>query len=116
MSILGKECPNVNLKVGGIQMEENEFGFQLRETPIDSEDLAQVTMKYYGYAIDCFGPSRCMFESNFPVDKSCVSYRTLWNAFKRIANMKNMTPSDKDAIFHDTACRVYKLNDETSKM
>ena len=54
-------------------IEENEFGFQLRETPIDSEDLAQVTMKYYGYAIDCFGPSRCMFESNFPVDKSCVS-------------------------------------------
>ncbi len=116
MSILGKECPNVNLKVGGIQMEENEFGFQLRKTPIDSEELAQVTMKYYGHAIDCFGPSRCMFESNFPVDKSCVSYRTLWNAFKRIANMKNMTPSDKDAIFHDTACRVYKLNDETSKM
>ena len=45
--------------------------------------------------IDSFGPSRCMFESNFPVDKDSVSYRTLWNMFKRIANMKQLSESEK---------------------
>ena len=37
------------------------------------------------FAIDAFGPSRCMFESNFPVDKACFGYVEVWNAFKRMA-------------------------------
>ena len=40
-------------------------------------------LPYYAHAIDCFGPERCMFESNFPVDKECISYRTLWNLLRR---------------------------------
>jgi len=64
---------------------------------------------WYSHVIDCFGPSRCMFESNFPVDKDSVSYRTLWNMFKRVAARKGLTDSQKRDIFHDTAMRVYKL-------
>ena len=59
--------------------------------------------------IDAFGESRCMFESNFPVDKPSCSYRTLWNTFKRIAAARRMSAAQKRAIFHDTAARVYGL-------
>jgi len=57
--------------------------------------------------IDCFGPDRCMFESNFPVDKQSCSYPVLWNAFKKLA--VGSAASDKAALFHDTAARVYRL-------
>ena len=50
-----------------------------------------------------------MFESNFPVDKECVSYRTLWNAFKRIAAQAGLSESEKTSIFSGTAARVYRL-------
>ena len=48
-----------------------------------------------------------MFESNFPVDRLSISYAVLWNAFKKIA--AGFSESDKSALFHDTAARVYRL-------
>ena len=65
--------------------------------------------RYYIHAIEAFGPEWCMFESNFPVDKECVSYRTLWNAFKRIAARAGLSKREKTAIFGGTAARVYRL-------
>ena len=62
---------------------------------------------YYRHAIDVFGPDRCMFESNFPVDKASCSYRTLWNSFKKIAACASK--AEKAALFHDTAARAYRL-------
>ena len=50
-----------------------------------------------------------MFESNFPVDRDCVSYRTLWNTFKKLARRLGLTDAEKADVFHDTAVRVYKL-------
>jgi len=109
LSALAFECPNVVCKVGGIQMPVNGFGFEKRAVPVGSEELCSLTLPFYGHAIDCFGPQRCMFESNFPVDKDCVSYRALWNCFKLIAAAKGLSAEDKRYIFHDTAARVYKL-------
>jgi predicted TIM-barrel fold metal-dependent hydrolase len=48
-----------------------------------------------------------MFESNFPVDKGMCSYPVLWNAFKRI--VAGASASEKTALFHGTAERVYRL-------
>ena len=48
-----------------------------------------------------------MFESNFPVDKVSYSYNVLYNAFKRLS--KGYSPSERAALFHDTAVRVYKI-------
>ena len=62
---------------------------------------------YYRWCIEQFGVDRCMFESNFPVDKRYSSYTVLWNAFKRIA--QDFSAEDKAALFHDTAVRVYRL-------
>jgi predicted TIM-barrel fold metal-dependent hydrolase len=57
--------------------------------------------------IDMFGPDRCMFESNFPVDKGTTSYAVLWNAFKKIA--AGCSDQDKHALFFETANRTYRL-------
>lgn len=99
--------PNVVAKLGGINMAVNGFGWHHRPRPPSSEELVAATGDYYRRAIECFGPSRCMFESNFPVDRQSCSYGVLWNAFKRIA--RDFSADEKAAMFHDTAARVYRL-------
>ena len=78
------ECPNVCAKLGGIAMDINGFGWHEREAPPTSEELMEATRRYYEHTIAIFGAERCMFESNFPVDKLSCSYRVLWNSFKRL--------------------------------
>jgi predicted TIM-barrel fold metal-dependent hydrolase len=63
---------------------------------------------YYVWCIERFGADRCMFESNFPVDKLSYSYTVVWNAFKLIA--KGFSPAEKSALFHDTAVKAYRLS------
>ena len=99
-------CGNVVAKLGGLVMPINGFGFHKNELPPTSEELAEATSRYYMHMIDCFGPQRCMFESNFPVDKASTTYRVLWNSFKRIAS--EFSASEKAALFHDTAVRTYR--------
>ncbi|MGE0664963.1 MAG: amidohydrolase [Sphingomonadales bacterium] len=100
-------CPNVTAKLGGINMAINGFGWHKRETPPTSAELTQATRDWYLHMIDLFGPDRCMFESNFPVDKLSVSYCVLWNSFKQIAG--GFSDADKAALFSGTAARVYRL-------
>ncbi len=106
-------CSNVAMKVGGAQQAagswEPPFHMHRRERPIGSEELCELLYRYYIHAIEAFGPDRCMFESNFPVDKECVSYRTLWNTFKRIARRAGLSESEKTSIFSGTAARVYRV-------
>ena len=59
------------------------------------------------HAIDQFGPERCMFESNFPVDGLSCSYPVLWNAFKKMA--AGFTAAEQHALFFGTANRAYRL-------
>jgi predicted TIM-barrel fold metal-dependent hydrolase len=100
-------CPNVVVKLGGIHMAVNGFGWHKRALPPTSEQLSAATRRYYLHTIEKFGVARCMFESNFPVDKISCSYAVLWNSFKRIA--ANASSAEKAALFHDTATRVYRL-------
>jgi L-fuconolactonase len=100
-------CPNVVAKLGGINMEMNGFGWHERSRPPGSQELAEATRRYYEVTIERFGVARCMFESNFPVDKASCSYTVLWNAFKRMT--ATYSAAEKAALFHDTAARVYRL-------
>ena len=101
--------PNVNVKLGGLAM--HLFGFDLDAThhpvPLPSEEIASLWRPYMETCIEIFGIRRCMFESNFPVDKRGVSYAVLWNTFKRIA--AGCSPGEKAALFSENACRVYRL-------
>ena len=100
-------CPNVMAKLGGINMDVNGFGWEEHAKPPTSEELMQATRRYYEFTIEKFGVARCMFESNFPVDKLSCSYGVLWNAFKRLT--ADYSADEKAALFHDTAARVYRL-------
>jgi predicted TIM-barrel fold metal-dependent hydrolase len=100
--------PNVVVKVGGLVMPVCGFDWHERAMPTTSRELAQATAPYYLHCIEQFGADRCMFESNFPVDKIACSYTVLWNAFKRLAH--DFSASEQAALFHDTATRVYRLS------
>ena len=100
-------CPNVVAKLGGLAMPDNGFGWNTRETPASSDELVAAQEAYYLHTIDAFGPDRCMFESNFPVDKWSLSYHVYWNAMKKIAARFNA--SEQAALFSGTATRIYRL-------
>ena len=100
-------CPNVAVKLGGLSMKLCGFGWHKRPKPPTSEELAAVMAPYLLFCIELFGVARCMFESNFPVDKPSCSYTVLWNAFKRLT--AGFSAAEKAALFHDTAARVYRL-------
>ena len=89
-------------------MALNGFGWHERDSPPTSDELSAVQRPFYLHAIECFGPDRCMFESNFPVEKLSVSYHVLWNAFKKIA--AGFAEEEKEALFRGTAERVYRLD------
>lgn len=101
------KSPNVVVKLGGLGMAICGFGFHKRETPASSEELAQAWRPYIETCIELFGPGRCMFESNFPVDQVSCDYRTLWNALKRLA--AGASAGEKTLLFGDVARRTYRL-------
>jgi predicted TIM-barrel fold metal-dependent hydrolase len=101
------KCPNVVVKLGGINMPVNGFGWHKRPWPATSDELVAATRDYYLHAIEQFGPSRCMFESNFPVDRASCSYTVLWNAFKKIA--EGLTGEEKAHLFSKTAAKAYRI-------
>ena len=101
-------CSNVYVKLGGIGMPRTGFDWHERNRPIGSEELANSMAPLMNYCIEHFGPERSMFESNFPVDKVSYSYNVMYNAFKRMS--KDYSASERAAMFHDTAARVYRVD------
>ena len=101
------ECPNVNVKLGGIGQPRTGYDWHARTQPISSEELAETMAPLMNYCIQQFGPDRCMFESNFPPDKVGYSYHVLFNAFKRLSS--SYSPAERANLFHDTAARVYRI-------
>jgi predicted TIM-barrel fold metal-dependent hydrolase len=84
------------------------FASFMCDPPAPSSQLAAEWKPYIETCIEAFGPRRCMFESNFPVDLGSCDYDVLWNAFKILA--AGYSPDDKTALFSDTARRVYRLD------
>ena len=101
------ECPNVVAKLGGLAMPDNGFGWDKRDMPPTSDEFVEAQRRYYLHTIECFGPDRCMFESNFPVDKLSISYQVMWNGMKKIA--AGFSEDEMHAMFYGTAARVYRL-------
>ncbi len=102
------ECENVYAKIGGLGMGYlTGFGFNNRPKPPTSDEMLELTGTWYEHIIEQFGPSRSMFESNFPPDKTSSSYTVLWNHFKKLS--KGYSPTERADMFHDNAMRVYRL-------
>ncbi len=103
------KCGNVVAKLGGLAMPDNGFGWDKRETPATSDEFCEAQRRYYLHTIDCFGPDRCMMESNFPVDRYSISYHVLYNGLKKI--VADFSEDEKHAMFYGTAARVYGLQE-----
>lgn len=106
MAALAKR-ENTLVKLGGLAMRSCGFGFETRDLPPTSEELAAAWKPYIDTCIELWGPERAMFESNFPVDKGQVSYTNCWNAFFRLSD--GASEAEKDALFRATAAKTYKL-------
>lgn len=102
-------CDNVTLKVGGLGME-HYFGTPWAEldAPPSSEEVATHWADLVHFAIDTFSPDRCMFESNFPVDRQTLPFTVLWNAFQILAS--RYSAAEQDALFRATAARTYGIH------
>jgi predicted TIM-barrel fold metal-dependent hydrolase len=101
-------CPNVTMKLGGMMMRLAATDYLAQPRPPSSEELAALWRPYIETCIELFGPQRCMFESNFPVEKMGIGWSALWNAFKRLAS--GASAGEKQALFAGTARRVYRLD------
>jgi predicted TIM-barrel fold metal-dependent hydrolase len=100
-------CPNIYIKLGGLGLPLCGLGWSKRKAPPDSNEMAEVTAPYYLWCIEKFGVERCMFESNFPVEKESCSYTILWNSFKRIT--QDFSGDERKSLFYGTASRVYRI-------
>jgi predicted TIM-barrel fold metal-dependent hydrolase len=100
-------CGNVAVKLGGLGMRINGMGFEHGALPPSSDELARAWRPYVETCIEAFGAGRCMFESNFPVDKGSYAYGVFWNACKKLS--AGASAAEKAALFHGTAARVYRI-------
>lgn len=103
-------CPNVMIKIGGMGSARSGYDWHERAVKPSSDELCEIVRPYFTWCIERCGPERCMLESNFPVEKRANSYSVLWNAFKKLT--RDYSSSERAALFHDTACRVYRIDSD----
>ncbi|MBP8232137.1 MAG: amidohydrolase family protein [Rhizorhabdus sp.] len=101
-------CPNVSVKVGGLNMGMAGVDAAGLDAPLGSAQLAEAQRDYILTGIDLFGPARCMFESNVPVDSHNASYTVIWNVFKRLSS--GFFADERARLFKDTAMEVYRID------
>jgi len=101
------KCPNVCVKLGGLGMGYLGLGFDKRDKPAPSQQLAEAWGPLFEHCIEAFGADRCMFESNYPPDGGSADYPVIWNTFKRIA--AQYSTDEKRALFYGTAAKAYRL-------
>ena len=100
-------CRNVWVKVGGLGSRLAGFGFERRERAPSSVELADAWRPWVRTVFDLFGPERCMFESNFPMDKGSHSWVVGWNALKRLA--EDLGTDEQDDLCWRSAAKFYLL-------
>jgi predicted TIM-barrel fold metal-dependent hydrolase len=88
------ELPHVSIKISGFGMWASDWSAEtLRPLVLDT--------------IDIFGTDRCMFASNFPVDKRSIGYDALFNMFEAITT--EFSPTEREKLFQGNAERIYRI-------
>lgn len=90
------QCPNVAVKISGLGQAGQPW------TVAANRPIVLTTL-------DLFGVNRCMFASNFPVDRICADFGTIYGGFQAI--VANFTATEQDALFADNARRIYAIED-----
>ena len=100
------ELPHVHVKLSGMTMPVVGWGLHAAPPP-DAASLAERLGPALRYALDTFGAERCMFASNFPMDKVSASLETLYGAFDLITS--DFDEDTRTALFAGNAERFYRL-------
>ena len=100
--------PNVLCKLCGVLNRSASWDYLHAERPATSQQIAEAWRQWIEPCIEAFGPDRCMFESNYPVEKVGVTYTALWNAYKRLT--MNASEQEKQALFSGTGARTYGIS------
>lgn len=99
--------PNTFMKIGGLGMRFSGKDFHLGADPPSSDQLCAAWRPRVELCIQAFGPRRCMFESNFPVDKGMCSYPVLWNANKKLTS--GYSHEERRVMLAGVAAQVYRI-------
>jgi len=87
-------APNVAVKISGIGQAGKPWSVEAnRAIVLDT--------------IDLFGPDRCMFASNFPVDSLVATFGTIFGGFSKMT--ADCSAAERDAMFRDNAVRIYRI-------
>ena len=85
---------NASAKISGLGMVDREWNAdRIKPFVLDT--------------IEAFGTDRCMFASNFPVDRLTGTYTEIWRAFDQVTS--DFSPEERANLFHDNAVRIYRL-------
>jgi predicted TIM-barrel fold metal-dependent hydrolase len=88
------ECQNIFVKISGLGVAGQAWTVEAQKPIVQT-------------LIDQFGVDRCMFASNYPVDALVTNLDSIWSGFKQLT--KRLNPTERLAIFCDTAVNVYQL-------
>ena len=89
------QCPNVAVKISGL-------GLPGRPWKVEANREIVLT------TIELFGPDRCMFASNFPVDGLCATFDAIYAGFRTIVSA--LSADEQRKLFHDNALRIYGID------
>lgn len=89
------QCPNVAVKISGL-------GVPGRPWTVEANRAIVLT------TIDLFGPDRCLFASNFPVDGLCATFDAIFSGFRTI--VRDFPADEQRKLFHDNAVRIYGID------
>jgi L-fuconolactonase len=104
--------PQVHAKISGLTMPVVGWGFHERAPslgPPSRTELVDCLGPMVETALELFGPQRCMFASNFPMDKVSAPWTSLYEVFDELTRTRD--EAERRALFHDNALRVYGLAD-----
>lgn len=101
------ECPNVMVKLSGFFMPVVGWGFEKREQPPSAQELLDAFAPACRFVLEQFGVERCLFASNFPMDKVSLSLQSLYELYA--ATVADLPLDDRRKLFHDNAQRIYRL-------
>jgi len=101
------ELPNVTVKLSGLTMPVVGFSYHERESQPTAVELAESLRPLVRFVIDTFGSERCMFASNFPVDKVSNTWADLFAAYDAIT--ADFSEPERARLFRENAERIYRL-------
>jgi len=88
------DCANVYLKISGLGQPGQPWTLEAN-LPVIRE------------AIAVFGVERCMFASNYPVDKLCAAFDVIFAGFR--ASVADRPLPEQRQLFYENAVRIYRL-------